>query len=159
MPEPLRILHLISSLNPALGGPTEGLRQLTACYEGFGAKPFVATLDAPGAAFLELSHAQTLGLGPTRAGNFGYTSRLIPWLRQNARQFDAAVVHGLWQFHGAATWWVLHGGPIPYFVFPHGMLNPWFKNEYPLKHLKKSAYWWIVQHRALRDAAGVLFTC
>jgi glycosyltransferase involved in cell wall biosynthesis len=46
----------------------------------------------------------------------------------------------------------------PYFVFPHGMLDPWFKEEYPLKHLKKSVYWLGMEHRILRDAAAVLFT-
>jgi glycosyltransferase involved in cell wall biosynthesis len=39
------------------------------------------------------------------------------------------------------------------------MLDPWFKQEYPIKHAKKYLYWWLVQHRSLRDAAGVLFTC
>jgi len=37
VPQPLRILHLISSLDPAGGGPSEGLRQITACYQSLGA--------------------------------------------------------------------------------------------------------------------------
>jgi glycosyltransferase involved in cell wall biosynthesis len=39
------------------------------------------------------------------------------------------------------------------------MLDPWFKHRYPLKHLKKSAYWWPFERRVLCDAAAVLFTC
>ena len=46
----------------------------------------------------------------------------------------------------------------PYFVFPHGMLDPWFKRTYPLKHLKKLLYWPWAEYRVLRDAAAVLFT-
>jgi glycosyltransferase involved in cell wall biosynthesis len=53
----------------------------------------------------------------------------------------------------------LHGTTTPYFVFPHGMLDPWFKQTYPLKHLKKWLYWPWAEYRVLRDAAGVLFTC
>ncbi len=41
---------------------------------------------------------------------------------------------------------------------PHGMLDPWFKRTYPLKHLKKWLYWPWAEYRVLRDAAAVLFT-
>ncbi len=46
----------------------------------------------------------------------------------------------------------------PYFVFPHGMLDPWFKETFPLKHLKKWLYWPWGDYRVLRDAAAVIFT-
>jgi glycosyltransferase involved in cell wall biosynthesis len=39
------------------------------------------------------------------------------------------------------------------------MLDPWFKKEYPLKHLKKWMYWPWAEYRVLRDARAVLFTC
>jgi glycosyltransferase involved in cell wall biosynthesis len=38
------------------------------------------------------------------------------------------------------------------------MLDPWFKHTYPLKHLKKWAYWPWADYRVLRDARAVLFT-
>jgi glycosyltransferase involved in cell wall biosynthesis len=38
------------------------------------------------------------------------------------------------------------------------MLDPWFKRTYPLKHLKKLAYWPWADYRVLRDAQAVLFT-
>src|SRR5262249_24621381 len=43
--------------------------------------------------------------------------------------------------------------------FTHGMLDPWFKRRYPLKHLKKWLYWPWAEYRVLRDARAVLFTC
>jgi glycosyltransferase involved in cell wall biosynthesis len=39
------------------------------------------------------------------------------------------------------------------------MLDPWFKRQYPLKHLKKCLYWPWGEYRVLRDARAVLFTC
>src|SRR5213076_1488953 len=39
-----------------------------------------------------------------------------------------------------------------------GMLDPWFKRTYPLKHLKKWIYWPWADYRVLRDARAVLFT-
>jgi glycosyltransferase involved in cell wall biosynthesis len=47
---------------------------------------------------------------------------------------------------------------IPYFVFTHGALDPWFKQNYPRKQFKKHIYWILFEHKVLRDAAAVLFT-
>ena len=44
-------------------------------------------------------------------------------------------------------------------VYTHGMLDPWFKRRYPLKHLKKLLYWPWGEYRVLREASAVLFTC
>jgi glycosyltransferase involved in cell wall biosynthesis len=91
-------------------------------------------------------------------GQYCYSDRLLPWLRANARRYSAILIHGLWQYHGLAAWQVLRGTDIPYFVFAHGMLDPWFKRRYPLKHLKKQLYWPWAEYRVLRDARAVLFT-
>jgi len=97
-------------------------------------------------------------LGPPTL-NYAYASRLRPWLRANASQYDALIVDGIWQYHSYAVWRELHDTTNPYYVFPHGMLGPWFKKTYPLKHLKKWAYWPWADYRVLRDAKRVLFTC
>jgi glycosyltransferase involved in cell wall biosynthesis len=38
------------------------------------------------------------------------------------------------------------------------MLDPWFKETFPLKHFKKWLYWPWADYRVLRDAAAVIFT-
>ena len=43
-------------------------------------------------------------------------------------------------------------------VFTHGMLDPYFKRRFPLKHLKKWLYWVPVEYWVLRNAYRVLFT-
>jgi glycosyltransferase involved in cell wall biosynthesis len=80
-------------------------------------------------------------------------------MREHAGRYEAVIVNGLWQYHGLAVWRALRGTSTPYFVFTHGMLDPWFKREYPLKHLKKWLYWPWAEYRVLRDARAVLFTC
>jgi glycosyltransferase involved in cell wall biosynthesis len=80
-------------------------------------------------------------------------------LRAHGGEYDAVVTHGLWQYHGFAVWLALRNQSTPYFVYPHGMLDPWFKQAYPLKHLKKWLYWPWAEYRVLRDARAVLFTC
>lgn len=157
MARPLRLLSVIRSIDPAAGGMAEGLRQSVLATREMGHVQEVVTLDAPSDPGVGGFPARVHALGPAN-GVYGHTPQLVPWLREHAPQFDAVVVHGLWQYHGLAVRRALAGGPVPYFVYPHGMLDPWFKRRYPLKHLKKWLYWPWAEYRVLRDAAAVLFT-
>lgn len=118
----------------------------------------VLTVDAPAVPFLADYPLPVHALGPPRGG-YRYTAKLVPWLRAHAADYSAVVVNGLWQFHGFGAWLALRRSAVPYFVFPHGMLDPWFKHTYPLKHIKKCLYWRCAEQRLLRDARAVLFTC
>jgi glycosyltransferase involved in cell wall biosynthesis len=154
----LRILHLTRSLDPAGGGPPLGIRQLAAAQRRFGHALELATLDAPGAPWLAQLPVPAHALGPAWL-KYGYSLRLSGWLREHAGEYDAVIVNGLWQYHGFAAWRALRRGEVPYYVFCHGMLDPWFRRRYPLKHLKKWLYWPWAEYRLLRDARAVLFTC
>jgi glycosyltransferase involved in cell wall biosynthesis len=154
----VRILHVTRSLDPAAGGPPEGIRQFVLAQNRIGQRIEIATLDPPGSPWFSRYEAPVHALGPALL-RYGYSPRLRPWLRANARGFDAVIVNGLWQYQGFAAWRELRGGEIPYYVFTHGMLDPWFKRRYPLKHLKKWLYWPWAEYRVLRDARAVLFTC
>ena len=153
----MRLIQLIATMNPASGGPQENARQIASAMKKTGGSADFVTLDEPASPWGD--DCSVVRLGPTRLGNYGYSERLVHWLRTNVRHYDAAIVHGLWQYHGLATWRALAGTDIPYFVFPHGMLDPWFKQQFPLKHLKKTLYWDWAEYRVLRDAQAVLFTC
>jgi glycosyltransferase involved in cell wall biosynthesis len=117
----------------------------------------VACLDLPSETFLsEITFpVHALGQG---TGNYGYSNRWIPWLRANIDRFDGVVIHGVWQYQSWGTWRAIRGQK-PYVLFPHGMLDPWFKRRYPLKHVKKLIYWNLAERRVLRDADSILFTC
>jgi len=117
----------------------------------------LATLDAPTEAFLADFPLTVHALGPAR-GSYRFSHKLVPWLERHVASFDAVVINGLWQYHSFGAWRVLRKRGIPYFVFTHGMLDPWFKRRYPLKHLKKWLYWPWSDYRVLRDATAVLFT-
>ncbi len=153
----MKLLRVIRSLNPNDGGPMEGVRQITPHLQGMGVFTTVASLDLPDAPWLQEQPFHAIGLGPV-LGNYGYRPGLPSPIRALAEQHDAVIIHGTWQYHAFATWRALHDSEIPYFVYPHGMLDPWFKRTYPLKHLKKWTYWPWADYRVLRDARAVLFT-
>ncbi len=153
----MKILRCIHTLDPTIGGPLESVRQSSLLLARRGHEVEVASLDAPDAPWLREFPVPVHALGPGR-GSYGYTPRLVPWLRQRHARYDAVVVHGIWQYNSFGVWRALHRTATPYFVFPHGMLDPWFNRTYPLKHLKKLLYWPWAEYRVLRDARAVLFT-
>ena len=85
----------------------------------------------------------------------GIKSRISdnPMVKVNHRE-EWIIAHGLWQWPGR----VARSFGNPYLVYPHGMLDPWFKKTYPFKHFKKQLYWWAIQGKILRDAHAVCFT-
>jgi glycosyltransferase involved in cell wall biosynthesis len=154
----VKILHVISSVDPAGGGPIEGIKQLGIMMMGQGHQVEVASIDPPGAPYLAQVPLLVHPLGPAQF-KYGFSPRFVPWLRANAARYDAVIVNGIWQYHSLAVWHVLRKSSTPYVLFTHGMLDPWFKKQYPLKHLKKWIYWPWAEYRVLRDARAVLFTC
>jgi glycosyltransferase involved in cell wall biosynthesis len=153
----MNLLHVLPSLDPAAGGPVQAVRHSAVALARLGHAVEVATLDAPDAPFLADAPVPVTALGPGR-GSYGFAPQAPVWLRMHAPRFDAVIVHGLWQYHGLATRQALQGLSVPYYVFAHGMLDPWFKHAFPLKHLKKCLYWSWGEYRVLRDARAVLFT-
>jgi glycosyltransferase involved in cell wall biosynthesis len=154
----MKILHVISSVDPRGGGPRQGVLQYGRCLPPLGHSLEVVSLDDPAADFVKEFPLPVHALGPSRLGKYSFNPRLVPWLRAHARKYDAVVINGLWQYHSFGGWRALRGMGVPYFVFTHGMLDPWFKRNYPLKHLKKWLYWTWAEYRVLRDAKAVLFT-
>lgn len=154
----MNILHIISSVDPGDGGPIEGIKQLGKASVLGGHRVEIASLDAPDAPFLKEFPLPVYPLGPTTL-SYGFGTRFIPWLRANRSRYDAVVVNGIWRFHSFGTWQALRNSNTPYVLFTHGMLDPWFKKQYPLKHFKKWMYWPWAEYRVLRDAQAVLFTC
>jgi glycosyltransferase involved in cell wall biosynthesis len=153
----MKILRSIHTLNPAVGGPIESVRQSSAALRRLGHEVEIVSLDAPDAPWLRDSPVPTHALGPGR-GSYGYAPRFSSWIRERHGDFQVILVHGIWQYSSFGVWRGLHGTSTPYFVFPHGMLDPWFKKTYPLKHWKKKLYWPWGEYRVLRDASAVLFT-
>ena len=152
----MHVLHIIPSLDLSLGGPPEGLRRLAEGYLREGHQFEAATLDAPKAPFLATLPFPVHAHGPT-INTYGYSPRLLRWLRENAARFDAVIVNGLWQYHSRAAWLALHGRQR-YAVFAHGMLDPYFNRPLLTKFAKKWPYWFFVERHLLADAHRVFFT-
>ena len=154
----MKILRVIATVDPATGGPVAGMRAITPFLTKLGHQTDFLTVDDPFSGFLQSWVGQTFALGPA-TGSYAYSPRVRPWLEKNIARYDAVIMHGLWQYLGAVVRSVARAKNVPYFVIPHGMLDPSVRSTYPVKHIKKWLYWQLLERRILRDATAVFFTC
>ena len=158
----LKILQLVHTLDPSVGGVAAAVLALSRGLARRGHKLDVVVLDEPDvvAAVADRGPADNITVHALGSGltSYRYSRTLWPWLRQHGGDYDRVIVNGIWQYLSFAAWRRYAGSSIPYYVFPHGMLDPWFKETFPLKHLKKWLYWPWADYRVLRDAAAVIFT-
>ncbi|WP_369062143.1 glycosyltransferase [Caulobacter sp. 73W] len=145
------------------------LRQHEACGSNAGEVwREIATLDAPESSYLTrltlpvhplgVNWTVTDGILRKFYQHYRYSPLFPAWLEANVRRFDAVIVHGLWNYLPFAASRVLPHAKVPYFLFTHGMMDPWFRRTYPVKHAAKQISWSIGEGRLARGARAVFFT-
>lgn len=158
----MRILRVIASLDARGGGPVESVTQSSRYHASEGVQTTVLTTDSPEAEHLQresLAHLEVVALGPGQYG-YAYSKAMLPWLRENLSRFDAVLIHGLWLYPSRVTAQGCREKGRPYFVFPHGMLDPWFQSlsRRPLKTLRNALYWRLCERKVIHSAEAVLYT-
>ena len=148
----------MQSVNPTGGGLIEAVRQVAPAHQSRGDTLHIASLDPPGAPYLTFPQVPVEPLRRSRIDRF-FPISLLRWIRAHHHRYDAVVVNGIWDFHLFAAYLALRGSTTPLLVYPHGMLDPWFRRRYPLKHLKKWLVWPWAIYPPLREADAVCFTC
>ena len=153
----LSVLHLVRTLDPATGGPIEFVKRICEAQTYHGVDSKIISLDSGKETWCQKPDVSVLAAGPG-LGKYGYNRKFRELLRHEMHLFDLMIVHGLWQYHGSCALDVARELGKPYHVFPHGMLDPWFKRKFPIKHSKKQIYWVLKERSILVNAKTVLFT-
>lgn len=154
-------------MDPKSGGPCQGIRNTTEALSLQGVKNEVVCVDSPDAQYLGNDTFPIHALGP--ANNFwAYSAKLFRWLIDNINRFDAVIVHGLWLYPSHAVRIAMKeiskstdSKKIPWFVMPHGMLDPYFQNapDRKIKAIRNKYYWKVIENKVVESATGLLFTC
>lgn len=156
----MKLLHFIGSIDPETGGTYEGLVRTAEMMQQLGIEVAVASLDPPGLFDADVAELpfSCYQIGADVRSYYGRSKRTDTWLAANVKEYDAVIVHGLWQYHSFAVSRACRRLSVPYFVFSHGMLDPWFNQTYPLKRLKKQVYWLWRESAVVKHACSMLFT-
>lgn len=165
----LRILHISGGVSPEIGGPIEGIIRQALVWRTMDHECEIVSLDMPRDPWVVACPIKVHALGIRSRFyqrwrsllpwlRYGYTPHLVPWLRQHGGEYDAVIINGLWNYTTLGALRALKGGPVPYFIFTHGMTDPWFCKTYPIKHVFKQIFWWFVEGPLMHGACSVLFT-
>jgi glycosyltransferase involved in cell wall biosynthesis len=154
----MRLLHLICTTSSESGGPIEVISRTSEVLLRKNFEITIASLESSEEISDRGFPCAHIALG-RGFGKYRYDPGFTRWIKQNASRFDAAIIHGIWNYASFGAWRALRRLDIPYFVFIHGMMDPWFRQANPLKHFAKQIYWFLIEGRVLRDARRILFTC
>src|SRR5688572_26443283 len=167
----MRLLRVIATMDPAFGGPCQGIRNIVPTLEEMGVSNEVVTLDDPNAPFLGSDPFPIHALGPSKS-MWNYSPNLQPWLHENLDRFDAVIIHGLWLYISYATSKAVRqfrnnvsprsrSGQLKLFIMPHGMLDPYFQRApgRRLKAIRNWFYWKLIEGNVVNKADGIFFTC
>lgn len=153
----MKVLRVISSVNPAAGGPINGLVNSSKELLKLGHEVSVLSLDNPQSSWVEGFDFPLITFKAS-LGTYSYSSSFYKWLKLNVNKYDVVLIHGLWQFHSYATSTLCLKNRVPFVVFTHGMLDPWFNKNQRIKTLKKKIYWSLFERHVINNANSVLFT-
>jgi len=165
----MRILHVISSCNPKIGGPIQGIRNYQNEIHKMGILRDVICFEE-NTDIIKWNFPTTLnviGLGKSK-GLWQYNKNLIPWLQSNYHNYDYIIINGLWLYN---TYGVIRSlksikkinseNKIPkIFIMCHGMLDPWFQKSKTrgLKAIRNDIYWHLIERKNVNYVDGLLFT-
>lgn len=160
----MRILHVITSLDPKQGGPPVVATRLAAAQASLGHQVEIVAYADPSADERFRKSVQAI------PGFEGVTVHLLPlsggilseflrgqgpaWFRQHVGEYDYLHLHGIWNpiLLDAAKAATRAGRP--YAVVPHGMLDPWcLYGQSFAKRIKKQVALAVAYRRMINDAA------
>jgi glycosyltransferase involved in cell wall biosynthesis len=159
----LKILHVIPSVAPRYGGPSQAVVEMCRALGGLGIEVMIATTDADGPTRLPVSSgSMTLYAGvPTIffhrqwSEAFKYSHGLATWLRQHVREFDVVHIHAVFSHASLSAAGACRQAGVPYIVRPLGTLDPWSVGQ---KALRKRLFWHVGVKRMLLSAAAIHYT-
>ena len=153
----MKVLRVVTTMNPKAGGVVEAIHQVAKELNRSGWQMDVLCFDDIDAQWIinsDFYKVYAIGKGLSA---YSFKLNYLPWLYKHCREYDLVIIDGLWQFHMVGGY-LLKLLKIPYCVYTHGMLDPYF-NKDKLKYFKKLPFWFLIERNVISMAAGVLFTC
>lgn len=169
MSQALRVLHLIPSISPRRGGPSQAVLAMTAALRRQGLEASILTTDDDGPgrlADLPLGHWHERSgvpvlafprwsppLGPLR--EFAVAPGLTRWLLRHLRDYHLLHVHALFSWPSTSGMAVARLLGVPYVLRTIGQLDPWSLQR---STGRKGLLLRLIERANLEGAAALHFT-
>lgn len=162
----MKILRVITSMNPKSGGPCQGIRNINPHLVALGVDVEVVCTNNKEEEFQTEDDfiIHKIGKGKTA---YEYQPLLLKWLNKHIADYDVVVVHGLWQYHNWAVYQAIKNlkkaktNTPKVVIIPHGMMDPYFQKapERRMKAIRNDLIWSFIEKKCLNAAYAVFFTC
>ncbi len=158
----MKVLHVIPSVNPALGGPTQVVLNLVKALRESGVDAEIATTNDKGSDLLDVPLYQRIEyeeipiwflprFSPPMK-EFIFSAALSRWLWQHIGDYDILDNHYLFSYASTSAGAIARWQGIPYTVRTMGQLSPWALNH---SRLKKQIYSSLIERHNLNQAAAI----
>ena len=153
MKKTVKLLRIISTLDPKYGGPSRAIIDNSLYLKSKGIEVDIVTNDPNDSKFYRDDKLRVINTGK-RYFSKSFNPLLFFWIKKNKYKYDKFVVHGIWELNTLIAKLLLKKN---YFVFTHGQLDPYFKNE-KFNILKKKLYWFLIEKKNLISSESLLLT-
>lgn len=172
----MKILHIIPSLSPVRGGPSQAVLEMVYAQRQQGIDALIATTNDHGNTTYTAPYGQRIEsgylpelLGPSvpilvfprvlsqvaALREFAIAPSMTPWLWQHSLEFDLIHVHAIFNYPTTVGMAIARARRIPYIVRPLGSLCRWSLEQ---GQAKKQLYLRSVGQRLLTDSHALHFT-
>lgn len=154
----MRLLHIIPSAAPELGGPSTAVVEMSAAQARRGHAVTVSSVESgrnltrPGFA-AEVVHVDCrLTRGPLAAA-WEFSAEQALWLRRSVSHYDAVHIHAIYRAHSFLASRLARSAGVPYVVRPAGSLN--LSDRTRRSAGSKRLYWRLLEQSTLAGAHAV----
>lgn len=162
----MKVLRVITSMNPKTGGPCQGIRNVNHFIRQLGTEVEVVCLDNENEVYTTKDDfvIHKIGHGKT---SYQYQPLLYNWLIRNASNYDVVMVHGLWQHYNIVVYKAINAlkktqkKAPKVVIMPHGMLDPYFQTaaDRKWKALRNEIVWFFIEKKCINKADAIFYTC
>jgi glycosyltransferase involved in cell wall biosynthesis len=159
----LRVLHVIPSIAPRYGGPSQAIYTMCRALQIRGTEILIATTNADGNEELPVplevkiiyQGVQTIFFARQWSEALKYSRPLALWLERNVRNFDLVHIHAAFSHACVSAARACRKQRVPYIVRPLGTLDPWSLKQ---KSIRKRLYWQLGVKQMMAGAAAIHYT-
>ncbi|HEY9698682.1 MAG TPA: glycosyltransferase [Trichocoleus sp.] len=165
----MKVLHVIPSLSPSLGGPPQVALNLVWALRECGIDAEIVTTNHDGPGYMDFPLNQRieyqfgadknltvpvwfLPFQPPALKEFIFSSALTRWLWKHIEDYDVLDNHYLFSYAPTCAGVIARRKNIPYTVRTMGQLTPWALEQ---SRRKKQAYTFLIERHNLNQAAAI----
>lgn len=165
----LRVLHVIPSVGPVRGGPSQAVLELTAALNRLdGMQVEIVTTNDNGPDLLDVPLRELVAHEgapvrffprfspkPRAIREFAWSGELSSWVKTHLREYDLLHAHAFFSHAPTASMRHARLQGVPYLARPLGLLCTWSLTQ---SALRKKLYLSLLENRNINGAAGLEYT-